>query len=285
MRLVQKLSLAFLVGTGTLLAANGYFRVRREVAIVQADRVRDHDLIGRALGASFVEVWRSAGPERAMALVDAANAGEARVHIRWIWIDGAAVDGAAAGRGPRIPPAALLAMAPGTTLTRIAGDARGVDERFTYAPLRLGGRLGALELSEPLDAERRTARTIVVDTVGTTLALALVTTLLSYLLGSWLVGRPVRALVAKARRIGAGDFGGPVRLRQRDELGALADELNATSDQLVEAHDRVARETAARIAAIEQLRHADRLTTVGKLASGVAHELGTPLNVVAELRE
>jgi signal transduction histidine kinase len=42
----------------------------------------------------------------------------------------------------------------------------------------------------------------------------------------------------------------------------------------------VARETAARIATLEQLRHADRLTTVGKLASGVAHELGTPLNVV-----
>jgi signal transduction histidine kinase len=32
---------------------------------------------------------------------------------------------------------------------------------------------------------------------------------------------------------------------------------------------------------MEQLRHADRLTTVGKLASGMAHELGTPLNVVA----
>jgi signal transduction histidine kinase len=31
---------------------------------------------------------------------------------------------------------------------------------------------------------------------------------------------------------------------------------------------------------LEQLRHADRLMTVGKLASGVAHEIGTPLNVV-----
>lgn len=30
----------------------------------------------------------------------------------------------------------------------------------------------------------------------------------------------------------------------------------------------------------EQLRHADRLSTVGQLASGVVHELGTPLNVV-----
>lgn len=35
------------------------------------------------------------------------------------------------------------------------------------------------------------------------------------------------------------------------------------------------------VTTVEQLRHADRLATVGKLASGVAHELGTPLNVVA----
>jgi len=40
-------------------------------------------------------------------------------------------------------------------------------------------------------------------------------------------------------------------------------------------------ETQRRIDTSEQLRHADRLTTVGKLASGVAHELGTPLNVIS----
>ena len=34
-----------------------------------------------------------------------------------------------------------------------------------------------------------------------------------------------------------------------------------------------------------QLRHADRLATVGTLASGVAHELGTPLNVISARAE
>src|SRR5205085_8364150 len=39
--------------------------------------------------------------------------------------------------------------------------------------------------------------------------------------------------------------------------------------------------TQQRFAALDQLRHAERLTAVGRLASSVAHELGTPLNVVA----
>jgi signal transduction histidine kinase len=46
------------------------------------------------------------------------------------------------------------------------------------------------------------------------------------------------------------------------------------------ANARIASETQARIATLEALRHADRLATVGRLASGVAHEMGTPLNVI-----
>jgi len=140
---------------------------------------------------------------------------------------------------------------------------------------------GLIEISEPLDAERRAARTIVSDTLLTTLTLIVVCGALSGVLGLWLVGRPVRLLCEKARRIGEGDFGGPLVLGERDELGMLAAEMNATCGRLNAAAVRVDRETAARIAALEQLRHVDRLTTVGRLASGVAHELGTPLNVVA----
>ena len=43
----------------------------------------------------------------------------------------------------------------------------------------------------------------------------------------------------------------------------------------------LARETTARIATVEQLRHRDRLAMVGQISSGIAHEVGTPLNVIA----
>jgi signal transduction histidine kinase len=214
-----------------------------------------------------------------MRLIDAASAGESKVHIRWVSLAKLGAEGA------HVDAADLARLAPRMTTTVIAPGSGGEDERFTYAPVLAGDGRGALELSERLDSERAFTRRSILDTIQTTAALGLLTALLSYLLSSWFVGRPVRALVEMARRMGRRDFGGPVKLASRDELAELAAEMNATGDALLEADARLASETAARIAALEQLRHADRLNTVGKLAAGVAHELGTPLNVVVARAE
>jgi len=45
--------------------------------------------------------------------------------------------------------------------------------------------------------------------------------------------------------------------------------------------ERMNLEVHLRTLAIDQLRHAERLTTIGKLAAGVAHELGSPLSVIS----
>jgi signal transduction histidine kinase len=100
------------------------------------------------------------------------------------------------------------------------------------------------------------------------------------------VSRPMRLLVAKLERVGKGDLSRPLVLRQRDEIGELAGAINAMCEQLALALTQLEAEAQRRIAAVEQMRHADRLSIVGQLASGVAHELGTPLNVVlAHARE
>jgi len=90
---------------------------------------------------------------------------------------------------------------------------------------------------------------------------------LAMVLGGWFVGRPIQRLCEQARRVGAGDLSTRLDLEQRDEIGELGREIDVMCDRLA--------------ATLEQLRHADRLKTVGQLASGVAHELGTPLNVVS----
>ena len=73
---------------------------------------------------------------------------------------------------------------------------------------------------------------------------------------------------------------GPLCLRQNDEIGQLAREIDAMCDRLRESNERSEAESTAKLHAVEQLRHADRLITVGRLAAGIAHELGTPLNII-----
>jgi two-component system NtrC family sensor kinase len=57
--------------------------------------------------------------------------------------------------------------------------------------------------------------------------------------------------------------------------------VNQMCDRLRQQQQTIEKETHQRIDAIEQLRHADRLKTVGQLAAGFAHEVGTPLNVIS----
>ncbi len=66
-----------------------------------------------------------------------------------------------------------------------------------------------------------------------------------------------------------------------DRERRVAQDLALACDQLKTSQKRILEETEARVRALEQLRHTDRLKTVGRLAAGVAHELGTPLSVVA----
>ncbi len=274
MNLVPKLTLTFIAGVSVILAVNGLFRVRREVALFETDRIRDDVQIGETLAAAVTTVWNSDGEERALVVVQHADLHEGRVRVRWVWLDGE-LPAPLAARRP-----ALLALAKDGSVCFVADSALG-EQRYTVVPVDVpAARHGALVVSEPMTSERSYIRRTVLDTVVTTLTLDGVCAALAMVVGAWIVGRPMTLLMEKAKRVGGGDFGGPLRLRQRDEISRLASEMNAMCDHLVAANARVAGEMQERIEMLEQLRHADRLMTVGKLASGIAHELGTPLNVI-----
>jgi signal transduction histidine kinase len=259
MKIVPKLTAALLAGTCVILSANGLLRVRRERRAFETDRIRDHEMVGRSLESAAAAVWRSDGEDAAVQAIEAVSSHSKNVQIRWIPVDNST--------DPALSMEAIKSMPAGEPVTVSGPGVSGGALWKTYVPLDVGGvRRGLIELAEPSSAEDRFVRNAVFDTALTTSALALVSALLSFVMGEWLIGRRVRVLSDKARRIGRGDFSGPVSLPQRDELADLAREVNAMCDHLV--------------TTLDQLRHADRLATVGKLASGVAHELGTPLNVV-----
>jgi signal transduction histidine kinase len=253
MKIVPKLTLALVGGTCSVLAANAYLRVHREVEAFEVDRAADHETIARAIAAETSAVWRSEGRGPALASLAAAGERTSRIQVRWL------------SSSPGVDLSSLSGAAP---VTRVERDASGDPHLDTLVAVDVDGvRRGAIELTEQASVANRFARGALVDAALAAAALAVLSAALSFVLGQWLIGRPVGAISDKARRIGRGDFGRPLAVRSDDELGALARDVDTMCEQLR--------------ATVAQLRHADRLSTVGTLASGVAHELGTPLNVVS----
>ncbi|MBU8897938.1 HAMP domain-containing histidine kinase [Corallococcus sp. M34] len=277
MKLARKITLALVLLAVAVMAGLQTFQVERELARSAIDMQHDHRLLGHTLAGSIGKAWQLAGESEALTLLNQANRFQEQVRLRWVWIDG----GPGSGFAPLLPPALLASLRAGHDGS-VVDASDDPDVLRSYTPVLLGRRLGAIEITEALTEQQLHVRTTVVGTAIATATIAIFFLLAAMALGRRLVGRPVEQLMTFAHRIGEGDLTARVPLRggRGDELTTLAAAMNRMGEQLEETRSRLATETAGRLSTLEHLRHADRLTTVGKLASGVAHELGTPLNVV-----
>ena len=278
MKLTAKLVSILLLGMIFLLAIDGYITIQRETDLFEANMKRDALLLGHAMKGLVVDSWRAEGGARTQQLIEDANAAEDRVSIRWVWLEATANT----DQCPRVPREQLEPVLRGKEMSLRFRDQSGNEYFHTYVPVSVDEqRSGALELSESLVELAEYSHRSLVRTLVLVSALLLGGGLLAVPLGIWLVGRPLRRLVEKTRRVGEGDLTESLHLPGHDEIAEVATALNAMCDHLAESREQTRAEATARIAALEQLRHADRLKTVGRLASGMAHELGTPLNVVS----
>jgi signal transduction histidine kinase len=277
MRITRQLVLAFVVAMAGIFVVYGWLSHRRTTEYFDANARREVHAMGHAIAAAVGRTWNEDGPEQALRLVTQMNEPGLDTRVRWVWLEGPT----GADHLPSIPPAEILAAAGTTEVARHQRNERGEDRILTYFRLQPEpGRRGALEISESMARHERFARASLVATAVTLVVVALVCGGVLSGLGIWLVGRPIRRLVAMARRIGSGDLSLRLEVQRRDEISELVGEMNGMCDRLAAARERIAAETAARVGMLEQLRHADRLMTVGTLAAGIAHELGSPLQVV-----
>ncbi|MBI2877541.1 MAG: HAMP domain-containing protein [Candidatus Tectomicrobia bacterium] len=95
------------------------------------------------------------------------------------------------------------------------------------------------------------------------------------------ISRPIAQLIRSARTIGSGDLSPRIPVNRKDELGSLAVEFNRMAEGLERARDRLLEATKRKIELERQLQHSEKLAAVGRLAAGLAHEIGTPLNVIS----
>jgi two-component system, NtrC family, sensor kinase len=276
MRVALKLVLATVLGTLAVLIIFGWVRARKEVELFDLDMRRDHLLVGTTLAVCVADEWVVAGQARAMQLVRQAD--EERQHMRVGFVH-------PSGRQDDVAPGRIAHRSVVNHMENfVTADPSEPEEEFLVSRVPVhndkGELLGAVEICERLGIRDEFVRSNLFGTLAATLAMVGFSGMVVLVMGVWLVGRPLNMLAAKAQRIGQGDLTGPLSFTQRDEISELASEVNAMCERLAEANARTQAETTARIHAIEQLRHADRLITVGRLAAGIAHELGTPLNVI-----
>ncbi len=197
------------------------------------------------------------------------------IHLQWVWLSSR--DPAATL--PELSGAQELVL--GRQLTFIRHETGDGRHLHTIIPLvDQGDRVGAVDIAESMQSFDRRMRRIIWTSIGSLVSLFLIAALIIAWVGTRMVGRPLSRLVEATRHIADGDFDVQLNASGNDELATLAGALNDMALKLKSQRLQLETETEARINALNQLRHADRLQTIGQLASGIAHELGTPLNVI-----
>lgn len=279
MKLTLKLMMAVIAVIFILFSIHSYLRLHREIELFKSNMRSDADLLANALSATITDIWSSDGPARAYHIIQDANKAEKPINIRLVWLNELEGDSSL----PLVNMEYLKPLLDDQPVFSEYKDSSG--ERFLvyYHPLKIVDVPPvAIEVAQSYKPMYTYTRGTILRKIIFLVAILLAGGLMVLLLGMKMVGQPVHELSEHARRVGRGDLTSRIDTgKQKDELSILAGEMNAMTEQLRKSQEELRNEQSKRISLLEELHHTERLASVGKIASEMAHELGTPLNVVS----
>ena len=161
---------------------------------------------------------------------------------------------------------------------------RGNPQTFSYVlPIRTAGGtvVGVLEVTHQMSRIEERVRAATWDIAVRLTLLVISMTLLTGLVLQREVLRPLSHLMGGIRNLGRGESAPRLPVERADELGRVAEAFNTMATQLEAARRELVAETEHAFDLEQQLRHSATLAVAGRLASGLAHEIGTPLNIIS----
>lgn len=191
----------------------------------------------------------------------------------------------------------LVAASPGAAPaegTRPSGSMLGTNPVVEFAPgdsphvlrvaltLREETPIGAsalvLEKSlQELERDLSDTRRRIWTTVG---AFIVSVSVVTWILCAVYVSRPMRNMVRRMRQVQRGDLRVPATEHRSDEVGEAQREFEVLVAELQKAREQIEHEFEARRRLEVGLRSADKLITLGQLSAVMAHEIGSPLQVL-----
>ena len=286
MRIATKLTLLLLLAVSAVLAGFGYIRIQQERNRLIEELQQEVVVLANAMGLAVEHALRDRQPEDIRELLteivrDPNPVDRIRIfNGRLEEINGASTDAAATTTIPQEEWRRVLTTGE-VRVQYLATAPRPVV--YVVLPLknRRGGIIGGLEI---IHLATRVQRQIDETTRDLALRMGLLSLTIAVVI--WFtvrmsIRRPIRALVRAALAVGRGRLDQRISVRRRDEVGQLASAFNRMAEDLQAARQGLLTESQARLDTERQLQQEQKLAAIGRLASEVAHEIGTPMNIIS----
>lgn len=277
MKLFYKVYFFMLILLACILAFSAYVGYLRGVRLFHDDMEQDALILGRSLSDLTEHALQESGVDVAQKLIREANAREEDISIRLVYLTASGKELA-----PIVSPERLRKLYSSGSISVIVKTGEKVPRLVTYVSVDKDTQSPwALELSESLSMSEKYARHSIIHLLITMAVIFLASGIILWRHFHRWIHQPLVRFIEKSGRIGKGDLTPDLVVEGSDEFAQLAKTLNRMCRDLSDSWAALIVENQHRIEAIEQLRHAERLATVGRLSAGMAHELGTPLNVIS----